>query len=397
VLCVAHPVQETHFFIDLGLLFVAALGGAVLAQLARQPLIVGYVLAGIVVGPFTPGLTIADPEPFHWFAEVGVILLMFSIGMEFSVGQLLGVGAVAAVGGPAGIILITLLTLGAGWLLGWTPTESMLVGASLSVASTMVLMKFLLEQKAVGSACGRAVVGITLVEDIAVVVMTLLIPAFGPSSGADLPSLARGLALATLMLVPIVWLARRVVPRLLTVVARTANDELLLIAAVTIAMATAALTVLIGLSHAVGAFLAGMVISESAAAHRALDRVLPIRDVFVAVFFVSVGMLIRPASLYAELPTVVTMVLLVTVGKFAVWALVVRLGGYDTPTALRAALGLTQIGEFSYILAKAGLDHGLLTRRLYDAILGTSLVTILLNALTFRRFLRRAATRPPGA
>jgi len=395
VLCLAASVEETHFFIDLGLLFVAALGGALLAQIARQPLIVGYVLAGIVVGPFTPGLTIADPAPFHWFAEIGVILLMFSIGMEFSVGELLGVGPLAALGGPAGIVLITLLTLAAGWLLGWSPTESVLVGASLSVASTMVLMKFLLEQKAIGTPCGRAVVGITLVEDIAVVVMTLIIPALGASRGADLPTLVRGLVLATLMLVPIVLLARRVVPRLLILVARTANDELLLITAITIAMATAALTVMLGLSHAVGAFLAGMVISESEAAHRALDRVLPIRDVFVAVFFVSVGMLIQPATLLAEWPVVVTMVLLVTAGKFLVWAVIVRLGGYDAWTAILAALGLTQIGEFSYILAKKGLDHGLLTRPLYDAILCTSLVTILLNAIIFRRFLRRGVPRTP--
>ena len=159
----------------------------------------------------------------------------------------------------------------------------------------------------------------------------------------------------------------------------------MLLTTVTIAVATAALTVIVGLSHALGAFLAGMVISESEPAHRALDRVLPIRDLFVAVFFVSVGMLIRPVALVEHVPTVAAMVLLVTVGKFAVWTGIVRAAGYPAASAMLAGLGLTQIGEFSYILGKVGLEHGLIERPVYDAILGTSLVTILINALTFRR------------
>jgi len=193
------------------------------------------------------------------------------------------------------------------------------------------------------------------------------------------------------MLIPIVWLAGHVIPRVLVMVARGGNDELLVLTTVAIGVATAALTVIVGLSHALGAFLAGMVISESEPAHRALDRVLPIRDVFVAVFFVSVGMLIRPATLIEQIPTVTAMVLLVTVGKFAVWTGIVRAAGYSSASATLAGLGLTQIGEFSYILGKVGLEHGLIERRAYDAILGTSLVTILINALTFRRYGREPA------
>jgi CPA2 family monovalent cation:H+ antiporter-2 len=178
------------------------------------------------------------------------------------------------------------------------------------------------------------------------------------------------------------------VPRLVVAVARTENEELLLLATVTLATATAALTVVLGLSHALGAFLAGVLISESPPAHRALDRILPIRDIFVAVFFVSVGMLIRPDSLVAQLGTVAAMVLLVTVGKLVVWAGIMRAAGYDSRTAFLAGLGLTQIGEFSYILGKVGLEHGVVTHAVYDAILGTSLVTILINAVTFRRVAR---------
>jgi CPA2 family monovalent cation:H+ antiporter-2 len=303
-------VHETRFFLDFGLLFLAAAGGAAIAQLLRQPLIVGYVVAGILVGPFTPGPTIADPHPFEQIAEIGVILLLFSIGIEFSLRELLRVGRLALIGGPLGIVLITLLAVEVGWLLGWGVIPSAVVGAALSVASTMVLLKLLVERGELTTTHGQVVVGITLVEDLAVVVMTLLIPAVGPSSTGHALSLARGLLLATVILVPIVWLARYVIPRLLVAVARTANDELLLLTTVTIATGTAALTVVLGLSHALGAFLAGMVISESEPAHRALDRVLPIRDLFVAVFFVSVGMLIRPSVLVAELPAIAAMVLL---------------------------------------------------------------------------------------
>ena len=377
-------MHETRFFLDFGLLFLAAAGGAAVAQLLRQPLIVGYVAAGIVVGPFTPGPTIADPHPFEQFAELGVILLMFSIGVEFSLRELMRVGRLALIGGPVGIVLITLLAVGVGWLLDWGTTASVVVGAALSVASTMVLLKLLVERGDLTAPHGQAVVGITLVEDLAVVVMTLLIPALGPSSGGHALSLARGFLLAAVILVPTVWLARHVIPRLLVAVARTGNDELLLLTTVTVAMATAALTVVLGLSHALGAFLAGMIISESEPAHRALDRVLPIRDIFVAVFFVSIGMLIRPGVLVAELPAVVAMVLLVSLGKFGVWTAIIRAAGYPTATAALAGLATTQIGEFSYILGKVGLDNGLITRPLYDAILGTSLVTILVNALVVR-------------
>ncbi|HZP41771.1 MAG TPA: cation:proton antiporter [Candidatus Binatia bacterium] len=380
-------MDAAHFYVDLGLLFLAMVGGATLAQALRQPLIVGYVVAGIVIGPFTPGLTIADPHPFEQFAEVGVILLMFSIGMEFSFGKLLRVGALALVGGPLGIVLVTLLTMGVGRLLGWDATQGMVVGAALSVASTMVLVKFLLERGDLDTPHGRAVVGITIVEDLAVVVMTLLVPALGSARGGegDVLSLARGLLLSALVLVPVVPLARWAVPRLLLLVARSRSSELLLLATVTIAVGTAAFTVLLGLSHALGAFLAGMVLSDSPPAHAALDRILPIRDVFVAVFFVSVGMLIRPATIVAELPTVAALVAVVTVGKLAIWTGIVRAGGYPMRAALLAGLGLGQIGEFSYILGKTGLEHGLVARPVYDAILATSLVTILVNAAAFRR------------
>jgi CPA2 family monovalent cation:H+ antiporter-2 len=378
-------MEETRFFVDLGLLFLGALAGGGLAQALRQPLIVGYILGGILVGPFTPGPTISDPRSFQLFAEVGVVLLLFSIGVEFSLGELLRAGRVALYGGPFGIALVVLITIPVGHLLGWQLAQTLVVGGALSTASTMVLFKFLLERRELLSPHGRIIVGITLVEDLAVVAMAVLIPALGSAAENRVLLFGRGLLEAALLLVPILWLARRAVPRLLLRVARTGNMELFLLAAVTVALGTAALTARLGLSLALGAFLAGLVISESEFAHEALARMLPIRDIFVAMFFVSIGTLVRPASLIVEWQTVIALVAIVTLGKFGVWAGLVRLTGHRRETAILAGLGLTQIGEISYVLAGVGRHHGLLAGPVYDAILATSVITILLNAQIFRR------------
>lgn len=378
-------IGEARFFADLGLLLAGALAGGALAHLARQPLIVGYVLGGVLVGPFTPGPTISDPHTFRLFAEVGVVLLLFSIGVEFSLRELLSVRRVALLGAPAGIALTILLTLPVGRLLGWPLAQTLVVGAALSVASTMVILKFLLERGELSSLHGRVIVGITLFEDLAVVAMTILLPALGSAAEERFAVFARGLLEAAAILAPLLWLAHRAVPRVLHRVARTGNMELFLLVALVIAVGTAALTAHLGLSLALGAFLGGLLISESDFAHEALARILPLRDLFVAVFFVSMGTLIRPASLLVGWPTVLALVLIVTAGKFLVWGGVVRAAGYPLHVAVLAALGLTQIGEFSYILAGVGRTAGLVSPPVYDAVLATSVVSILVNALVFRR------------
>jgi CPA2 family monovalent cation:H+ antiporter-2 len=379
-------VEELRFFVDLGLLLLAALVGGLLAHQLRQPLIVGYLVGGVLIGPFTPGPRISDPEVFRAFAEIGVVLLMFAIGVEFSPRNLLRAGRAAAYGAPLGILLITLLTVPFGLALGWPIGQGMLVGAIISVASTMVLFKFLLERGELHSTHGRVVVGITLAEDLAVVALTILIPALSQGEAADrLLILGRSLLLAAAILGPLLWLSRRVVPALLERVARQRDMELFLLVAMAIAVGTAALTARLGLSLALGAFLGGLVLSESEFAHETLARVVPIRDIFVAMFFVSIGTLIRPSSLVSEWPAVLTLILLVVLGKFVVWAGVVRLLRYPWPAAIMAGLGLTQIGEFSYVLAGVGMETHLLSASLYDAILATSAVTIVLNALFFRR------------
>ena len=389
-------MEQPHLLPELGLLLVAALGGGTVAHLLRQPLIVGYILGGILVSPFTPGPQVSHPQAFEIFADIGVVLLMFSIGAEFSLQELLRVRNVAAFGAPAGIIFIILMTFLAGWLLGWPVSQRLVIGAALSVCSTMVLLKFLQDRGEVNSPHGRVVVGIALVGDLAVVAMIVLLPALNPTATSQPVLFLRALLKGALILGPFFLLARRVVPRLLARVAGTGNMELLVLVMMALAIGTAVLTAATGLSIALGAFLAGLLVNESEPSHEILTRIFPMRDIFVAIFFASIGLLVQPASLASQIPTILVMVALVIVGNFGIWYGIVRAAGYGAETAGLAALGLTQIGEFSYVLAAAGLREGLIGAPVQQGILATSLVTIAVNALLFRRtpdWLRRVFAR----
>ena len=371
---------DPAFFRDLAIVFVAAVLGAGAAWLTRQPLILGYVFGGLLVGPFTPGPTVSDLHTFELFAEIGVILLMFSIGIEFSLTDLLRVKWVAILGGPVGILLSTALGIGAAGLLGWPLLQGAVVGIVVSVASTMVLARLLIDQGELHSRHGRVMIGITLVEDLAVVVLTVLLPQLGASSPERLLGIVGALGRAALVLVPFAYLAAKVVPRLMTRVARTQNDELFLIVALAIGLGTAALTQAVGLSLALGAFLGGLLVGNSDYAHEALARLLPLRDVFVALFFVTVGALIDPSTVLANLPLLSVMLVLILVGKLVIWTGVVWAFGYPLSTALLVGAGLTQIGEFSYILVQVARDAGHIGGDVYNTTLAASLLTILLNA-----------------
>lgn len=375
---------DAIFFRELAYVFVAAVLGGVLAWLARQPLILGYVIGGILVSPFTPGPSVSDVHTFERFAEIGVILLMFSIGVEFSLQDLLRVKWVALLGGPLGILLSVGLGLGAGALLGWNPLQGIIVGIVISVASTMVLARLLLDRGELTARHGRIMIGITLVEDLAVVVLTVLIPAFGALEPGRLLAIGLALAKAAAILLPFWYLAAKVFPPLMTRVARTRNQELFLLVALAIGLGTAALTQAMGLSLALGAFLAGLAISESDYAHETLARLLPLRDAFVALFFVTVGALVDPRTLFANLPLLGVMVGLIVVGKLVIWTLVVWLFRYPLATAVLVGAGLTQIGEFSFILVQVARTAGHVGGGVYNATLAASLVTILLNALLVR-------------
>jgi K+:H+ antiporter len=368
------------FFRDLAIVLVAAVLGAAAAWLTRQPLILGYVVGGLLVGPFTPGPTVSDLHTFELFAEIGVVLLMFSIGMEFSLTDLLRVKWVALVGGPIGIVLSTLLGVGVATLMGWSYLQGAIIGVVISVASTMVLARILIDQGELHTRHGRVMIGITLVEDLAVVVLTVLLPEVGAISGERLVGIASAIGRAALVLVPFAYLAAKVVPQLITRVARTQNDELFLIVALLIGLGTAALTQAVGLSLALGAFLGGLLLGNSDYWHEALARLLPLRDVFVALFFVTVGALVNPSDVLDNLPLLGVILALIVVGKLFIWTAVVLAFGFAASTALLVAAGLTQIGEFSYILVQVARDAGLVGRDVYNATLTASLLSILINA-----------------
>ncbi|MFB3917536.1 MAG: cation:proton antiporter [Terriglobales bacterium] len=377
--------QNSVFYRDLAYIFVAALLGGLLARKLRQPLIVGYVLGGILIGPFTPGPSITSGHSLDLLAELGVILLMYSVGIEFSGRDLLRVKWVSIVGGPLGILFSVGLAYGVGRLFGWSVPQSIAIGAVISVASTMVLSRLLIDRGELHSRHGSVMIGITLVEDMAVVVITVILPLLSlSSSNRSFQEIAFAFGKSALLLVPIGFAAYKLVPPIMTRVARTRSDELYLLVALAIGFATAAVTQAVGFSLALGAFLAGMVVSESEYKHQTIAQLLPLRDAFVALFFVTMGALVNPASLLANLPLLAILIGLVIVGKFLVWGLVVLLFGYGIWTAVLAAVGLTQIGEFSFILVQVSRQSGLVGDDVYNATLATSLVTILFNAFLMR-------------
>ena len=375
---------ESIFFRDLAYVFMAAVAGGALARLAGQPLVLGYVLGGILISPLTPGPAVSDLHTFELFAEIGVILLMFSVGIEFSLRDLLRVKWVALLGGPLGIALSVAMGLGVASLLGWTPLQGAIVGIVLSVASTMVLARLLMDRGELHSRHGRVMIGITLVEDLAVVILIVVIPTLGTLEPGRLVTIAATLGQALLVLIPAGYVAAKLIPPLMTRAARMHSDEMFLLVALAVGLGTAALTQAAGLSLALGAFLAGLIINGSEYAHETLARLLPLRDVFVALFFVTIGALIDPGSLVANVPLLATMVAMVVVGKLVLWTLVVWLFRQSLWTALLVGVGLTQIGEFSFILVQVARTAGHVGPDIYNATLAASLITILINAALVR-------------
>jgi len=389
-------VEHSYIFRDIAMVFAAALVFGLLAWRLKQPILLGYVLAGLVLSPFTPGLRVHEVGNFEVMAEIGVILLMFSVGIEFSVPELLKVKWVALAGAPLGILLCVGLGLAVGELLGWPVIQGVAVGCIISVASTMVLLRLLMDRGEMSAEHGRLMVTLSLVEDLAVVVLTVVLPSFSPIGGATLGEAAWRVGKAILLLVPIALVAWKLFPPLLARVEKTCNDEISLLLALAICLGIAALTEAVGLSLALGAFLAGLFLGNSSFTHKLAHQTQSLRDVFVALFFVSVGMLMDPSTWKVSWPLILLLVGLVLFGKFVVWTGVVWVFRYRFGTAFRVGLGLTQIGEFSFILAQVSMKAGLITPKLYHATLAASLITILANATIFR-FLKPVAERLPAA
>src|ERR1700691_4140021 len=376
----ANPV----LFRDLTYIFVAAVFGGLVAWRLRLPLILGFILGGIVVSPFTPGPHLSDLHTFEVFPEVGVVLLMFSIGVEFSIPDLMGVKWPALVEAPIGILFMVGIAAAAAKFFGWSLAEGVVIGATISVASTMVLARLLSDTGKLATIFGRVMIGITLVEDLAVICMTVVLPVVGGSGDGRFGKAAWTLGKALILLVPLVLLAIKVIPRLLRRVKLTCNSELLLLVAIAICLGTAALAQAVGFSVALGAFLAGLSISGLDDLHDAHTQLVPLRDTFVALFFVSLGALIEPRLLIRNLPLLGWMLLLIVAGKFLVWTMVVWLFRYPIKVAIAVAAGLTQIGELSFVVVQVARSSGIVAENVFSTVIAASLISILLNVLIVR-------------
>ena len=386
--------------VGLGLAFAFGLA----AQRLRISPLVGYLLAGVAVGPFTPGF-IADVALAGELAEIGIILLMFAVGLHFSWRDLMSVGSIAIPGAVAQIGVATLLGLGLAIMLGWSLMAGLVFGLALSVASTVVLVRALQERRLMDSERGRIAVGWLVVEDIAMVLALVILPALAGASIAGQMA-AGGLAL-TLGLTfgkvavfgaAMLIVGRRAIPWLLHYVAHTGSRELFRLAVYVVALGVAfGAAKLFGVSFALGAFFAGMVLSESKLSQRAAEEAMPLRDAFAVLFFVSVGMLFDPGVLLRDPLGVAATVLIIVLGKSVAAYAIVRLFGHGHATALTIAASLAQIGEFSFILAGLGVSLTVLPAEGRDLVLAGAILSILVNPLLFLAVERRmpAAVRSP--
>jgi len=364
--------------------------GAVAHRLKASPL-VGYLLAGIVIGPFTPGF-IADQSIANELAEIGIILLMFGVGLQFSLEELLSVRAIAVPGAIAQIAAGTALGVGLSWLLGWPLAAGLVFGVALSVASTVVVLRTLQERRLLDTERGRIAVGWLIVEDLAMVLVLVFLPALANlatgTGSVVLSSVAIPLAITLgkfAAFVVLMWLVgRRVIPWLLHYVAHTGSRELFRLAVLAIALGVAyGAATLFDVSFALGAFFAGMILSESALSQRAAQETLPLRDAFAVLFFVSVGMLFNPSVILSNPLSLLATLFIITIGKAAAAYVVVRLFRHSESTALMIAASRAQIGEFSFILAGLGVSLGLLPPIGRDLILAGALLSIVLSPFLF--------------
>lgn len=363
---------------DIIIIVLAALFGGLIAQKLRQPLILGYILAGILIGPHIGLMDISEIHNIELLAEIGVALLLFALGLEFSIKELRPVRNIALIGTPIQMLLTIGYGFGIGWWQGWDWIPSLWLGALFSLSSTMVILKTLMNQGWIGTLSSRVMIGMLIVQDLAIVPMMIILPLLNnPKSG--LPLLGFAALKAALFLTLMILLGTRILPRLMRHIASWESRELFLVAIAAIGLGVGYATYLVGLSFAFGAFIAGMVLSESDYGHQALSDIVPLRDVFGLLFFTSVGMLLNPALLVANWSTVLLLVVLVSFGKGLLFAILSMIFGYRNVVPLAVGLGLFQVGEFSFVLARVGLNTNSIGSEMYSLVLNTAIITMILT------------------
>jgi len=406
ILTLAAGVENLPLLTTLAFGFAAAwVLGLITHRLGLSP-IVGYLLAGVAIGPHTPGF-MGDIGIAQQLAEIGVILLMFGVGLHFQLKDLWAVRGVAIPGAIGQSLVATIVTIGILHLMGWPLRSGLILGMAMAVASTVVLLRVLLDRNMLGTVHGHVAVGWLIVEDIMTVLLLVMVPLFAMDESGSPTAAAADSALATagwavlklVALVAIVLLAgSRIVPWILAQVAKLRSPELftltVLVLSITIAVGSATI---FGASVALGAFLAGIVVAQSPVSHHAAADALPMRDAFAVLFFVSVGMLFNPAFVVDQPMLVLIGVAVVLVAKPLAALVIVAICGYSVRTALTVAIGLAQIGEFSFILASVAKQHGLMPDDGMNMLVATAMISITVNPLLFRSLDRfeRAIRRVP--
>lgn len=365
---------------DIAIIVVAGLIGGLIAQRLKQPLLLGYILAGVMVGPYTIGPTVSDIRDIELLAEIGVALLLFALGLEFSLKELQPVRYIALIGTPIQIVLTMAVGFGIGQLLGWNWFTSIWFGGLIAPSSTMVVLKTLMNQGRMGTLSSRVMIGITIVQDLAVVPLMIILPELN-KPGVGLSVLGVAAIKAAIFLILMVVVGTRLLPWLVAYVARWNSRELFLVAITAVGLGIGYTTYLFGLSFAFGAFVAGIVLSESDYGRQALSDIIPLRDLFGLLFFVSVGMLLDPAFIIQNWSTILLVVALVSLGKALILSTLSFLFRYGNIVPFAIGLTLFQAGEFSFVLARVGVATNSIDQDLYALILTVSVITMLLTPI----------------
>lgn len=371
---------ELTLIVEMVTLLGAATVGGVLANRMGQPVILGYLLGGMLVGP--TGLELIALEgDIEVLSKVGVALLLFALGVEFSLKDLLRVKTIALGGGSLQILLTILLGGGLAYFTGWVDSipKAIFLGAVLSLSSTAVVLKTLIERNEVQTTHGQIMLAILIVQDLGLGLMLAVLPALAQPPNVIGVAIANAVLKALLFVISAILVGKWCIPYIIRLLARSGSQELFLLGILVLCLGIALLTSQIGLSIEMGAFVAGLMVSNVEYADHALDRVLPMRDVFATLFFASIGLLINPIFLLSNFWILFGLVTVTLLGKAVIVALIVRFFGYALKTALTVGFGINQIGEFSFVLAGVAQDEGLFTERLYGLTVGTTAATLLLT------------------
>lgn len=378
-------MHELPLLINIAVALVVAFFGGIIARRIGLPALVGYMLAGIAIGPFTPGF-VGDVHTISQLAEMGVIFLMFGVGLHFSLNDLWKVREIAIPGALGQTIIATLIGYALTQFWGWTKPASIVLGLSISVASTVVLIRGLMDHGLLNTPHGQAAIGWLVFEDLATILILILLPGFaGTKGGVDWIQLGLTLLKAAAFILILLFVGKKLIPWVLMKTARSGSRELFILAILAISLGTAiGAAEIFGVSLALGAFIAGVVVSESPLSHQVAADLLPFRDAFSVLFFVSVGMLANLNYLASNTGSVMALSAVVIVGKYLIALFLAIFIKRPARTFVIVAAGLSQIGEFSFILGQAGLSLGLLHQDQYSLILAGSLVSITLNPLMYR-------------